>query len=248
MSYQPTILLVLIFNSIGNIRNLLQERDLSMERYIARTKRQYVIFLYVFHIILTFVNLIRLNKLEISIPLGILLVFNLLGMYGLLSNENQKNKVNLRTLENNMCTIGSSVVIVEIKPEGITRTILKNKCVYKQEFCKDCGFFQYNGTYHCHQCARCIDNHDHHCSWVGKCIGKQNYWFFIVTLNTTLILLSFNLFSYALYANHTFKLAYISILASFCCLFGVLCVYFWLLYLFNRGSRKFLKKYFNPKI
>ena len=45
-------------------------------------------------------------------------------------------------------------------------------------YCHVCQVCQPRGTYHCDDCAACIEELDHHCPWMGKCVGKKNMkWF-----------------------------------------------------------------------
>ena len=44
---------------------------------------------------------------------------------------------------------------------------------------------------HCDTCGNCVERLDHHCPWTGSCIGKRNYRYYYIFINTLAISLAY---------------------------------------------------------
>lgn len=66
---------------------------------------------------------------------------------------------------------------------------LLDKGSFKQ-VCVVCRVKREMRSHHCKECGRCVRRLDHHCPWIDNCVGLGNqrlFYFFIVTLLTTIV-------------------------------------------------------------
>jgi palmitoyltransferase len=54
----------------------------------------------------------------------------------------------------------------------------------RMKWCETCHFYRPPRVSHCSICDNCVEQFDHHCPWVDNCIGKRNYKYFFVFVNS----------------------------------------------------------------
>jgi len=54
-------------------------------------------------------------------------------------------------------------------------------------YCSKCNANKPPRAHHCKICGKCILKMDHHCVWVNNCVGWNNYKYFILLLNYTVV-------------------------------------------------------------
>jgi palmitoyltransferase ZDHHC9/14/18 len=71
------------------------------------------------------------------------------------------------------------------------------------KFCNTCNFFNFilnivlgyifrpPRSSHCSTCGTCVERFDHHCPWVGADIGKHNYRYYLVFINTLALMITY---------------------------------------------------------
>merc|ERR1719271_1085174 len=61
-----------------------------------------------------------------------------------------------------------------------------------KQVCVVCRARRKMRSHHCKECGRCVDRLDHHCPWIDNCVGlgnQRSFYWFIVTLLTTIVCL-----------------------------------------------------------
>jgi len=63
--------------------------------------------------------------------------------------------------------------------------------------CRECNLWinEDKGTFHCYDCACCVEGFDHHCPWTTKCVGNGNLYLFYIMLASTFMLFGYFIFS-----------------------------------------------------
>ena len=59
--------------------------------------------------------------------------------------------------------------------------------VLKMKYCLTCMIYRPRRTIHCSYCNTCIEQLDHHCPFISSCVGRRNYKWFYLFVNTLLI-------------------------------------------------------------
>jgi hypothetical protein len=60
-------------------------------------------------------------------------------------------------------------------------------------FCRTCRIARGPRTHHCKVCNNCVDGMDHHCRWTNCCIGCNNYPYFLASLVSLHVMVSYSL-------------------------------------------------------
>ncbi|KAM0677025.1 Eukaryotic peptide chain release factor GTP-binding subunit [Binucleata daphniae] len=141
-----------------------------------------------------------------------------------------KNKQNLLLLGKN----------ASVRVHNNIREILVDGDYFEEKFCEDCCTFTNNLVTHCYYCQCCVLNRDHHCIWLDTCITRYNMKKFLWLLNSTTIMVYYNL-------KNSRYMFYIEDVYFYCvsCVFAVmllLILYFWLLFIGNMKSSEFIKR------
>mmetsp|Transcript_15400 Transcript_15400/g.22880 ORF Transcript_15400/g.22880 Transcript_15400/m.22880 type:complete len:200 (-) Transcript_15400:58-657(-) len=79
--------------------------------------------------------------------------------------------------------------LMALSDPGIVTNDAEDKT--RARMCAVCDLMVPNTSYHCRDCAVCIEEWDHHCVWMGKCVGKKNIVYFKLFNFSWLIFLLF---------------------------------------------------------
>lgn len=194
-----------------------------------------VIILFIILIITTLFRAIH-EPYKILIAIMFISLFCIVSFYKTILQQNNTEK--MERFDNTLLILGSTLV----RNTEVFREISINGTKYKENMCNSCNIFRSRNMFHCNKCEYCVLNHDHHCFWINNCIGEHNYNFFMYLINSTLLLLFYNVYRYPMPFDTILRTVIFLTFVSLLMLFALLCFYFWILKIFKISSRDFLKK------